>query len=172
MEDPTPYKAPTPEQAEAIKKGLLNAQLLPPEVCCATVPRVTRLTLGRVYNLGNYENLRVEVQVEVPTGSSATAAFVTVERLLSELGESCPVEEYDYNAAMERAALTDEEWKGKFGAERWEAEKLAAIGEFREIADPMHLWKLLQERARNMLDKLNATYTGKDHKLDWENYED
>ena len=172
MEDPTPYKAPTPEQAEAIKKGLLNAQLLPPEVCCATVPRVTRLTLGRVYNLGNYENMRVEVQVEVPTGSSATAAFVTVERLLSELGESCPVEEYAYNSAMNRAALTDEQWKERCGDERWEAEKAEALKEFAALDQEMKAWKHHQARARNMLDNLNATYTSKDHKLDWESDED
>lgn len=47
--------------------------------------KITRISVGRVYNLGNYEHVRYELTVDVPESGSATEAIVGIEKLLAGL---------------------------------------------------------------------------------------
>ena len=47
--------------------------------------RISRITVGRVYNLGNYEHVRYELCVDVPDGQSASTAIVGIERIIEGL---------------------------------------------------------------------------------------
>lgn len=52
---------------------------------CRKASRVSRIAVGRVYNLGNYEHIRYELTVDVPENASASEAIVGVEKLLAGL---------------------------------------------------------------------------------------
>src|SRR3954466_9951002 len=47
--------------------------------------RISRITIGRLYNLGSYEHVRYELTVEVPGGESAATAVIGMEKLLAAL---------------------------------------------------------------------------------------
>lgn len=52
--------------------------------------KVTKITIGRLYNLGNYEHIRYEVTVEVPAGESAATACMGLEKILERLNPKMP----------------------------------------------------------------------------------
>ena len=47
--------------------------------------KISKITVGRLYNLGNYEHIRYDLTVDVPDGESASTAIIAVERLLVAL---------------------------------------------------------------------------------------
>src|SRR5438552_16974521 len=47
--------------------------------------KTTKITLGRLYNLGNYEHLRYEMTVEIADGESATDALLGLEKIMDAL---------------------------------------------------------------------------------------
>jgi hypothetical protein len=48
-------------------------------------PQVSRITIGRLYNLGNYEHIRYELSVEIPEGGDVTKAFKRCAAILKAL---------------------------------------------------------------------------------------
>lgn len=46
---------------------------------------VTKITIGRLFNLGNYKHVRYELTVEVPAGASVQAALEGAETVIEEL---------------------------------------------------------------------------------------
>lgn len=66
-------------------------------------PRVSRLTVSRLYNMGNYEHTRYEVSVEVPEGADASEAMRRLKDILWSLR---PVKTGDtYSMLRAREAL-------------------------------------------------------------------
>ena len=47
--------------------------------------QITKITIGRLYNLGSYEHVRYELTAEVPAGESAATAIIGMEKLMSAL---------------------------------------------------------------------------------------
>jgi hypothetical protein len=50
-------------------------------------PRVSRVTIGRLHNLGNYEHIRYEVTVELPPGTAPASVVRELEDTLNALAE-------------------------------------------------------------------------------------
>lgn len=48
-------------------------------------PRVSRITIGRLYNLGNYEHIRYEIAADIPDGEDAANVIVNLESILGAL---------------------------------------------------------------------------------------
>jgi hypothetical protein len=48
-------------------------------------PRISRVTLGRLHNLGNYEHVRYEVTVDLPPGTSPAKVIAELEDTLNKL---------------------------------------------------------------------------------------
>jgi hypothetical protein len=48
-------------------------------------PRISRITIGRLHNLGNYEHVRYEVTVDLPPGTSPASVLHRTEQLLNAL---------------------------------------------------------------------------------------
>ena len=62
-----------------------------------TKSTVSRIVVGRLYNLGNYEHVRYELTVDVPEGRSAALALKNTLRLLKAANPKPPVASYDYD---------------------------------------------------------------------------
>ncbi|MGB8510228.1 MAG: hypothetical protein WCD76_17750 [Pyrinomonadaceae bacterium] len=73
--------------------------------------RVRELHIGRVYNLGNYENMRVEVTVSVGTGDDPARLLRSVENILRDLRAKSGVDSWGLSrarAALERLGAIDD----------------------------------------------------------------
>ena len=64
-------------------------------------PRVSKITIGRLYNLGNYEHVRYELAVDVPDGASAAAVFASTVRLLRAVNPKPPCSKFDLESARQ-----------------------------------------------------------------------
>lgn len=62
--------------------------------------RVSRLTIGRLYNMGNYEHVRYEISVEVPEGANAGDAMRRLKTILWAL-RPAKVDKYSIRHAKE-----------------------------------------------------------------------
>lgn len=63
-------------------------------------PRISRVTLGRLHNLGNYEHVRYEVTVELPPGASPASVIRELTETLDGLEPRAP-----YSASEVRLAM-------------------------------------------------------------------
>lgn len=142
--------------------------------------KVTKITIGRLYNLGSYEHVRYELTVEVKDGESAATALVGLEKILAALSpktsthsrqdlwrESLRIQELQ--AAL--AAMTDEnEFRRKHGYfEGTPAEYVSrcAQSHFDNVKE-RDRWEQCSAKARKMLEDLGGAANWKDAKLDWE----
>jgi hypothetical protein len=124
-------------------------------------PRVTSISLGRVYNLGNYENLRFDVSVQIPEGQSAAETMVMLLGILQKLR---PIKQsYEVEHAMEMLNTPETELTDN------QKDDLAA---YRALVSAHN--KRLQERkeAIRKLDHLGGSATKKDAKESWEEIDD
>ena len=70
-------------------------------------PRISRITLGRLHNLGNYEHVRYEVTVELPPGTSPASVARELEDTLNALEPKQPVSDWDLRQAVKTLALPE-----------------------------------------------------------------
>ncbi len=142
--------------------------------------RVSRITIGRLYNLGSYEHVRYELSVEVAEGESAATAILGMEKIIAALSPKTSTHTR-YELERERvrveelkaslAAMTDEDYfrrnHGHF--EGTPAEYVARVAESHaENLSRREAWEERAEKARKMLDDLGGSAVWKDAKLDWE----
>lgn len=58
-------------------------------------PRVSRVTIGRLHNLGNYEHVRYEVTVDLDPGTCPASVLRELEDALNGLSPKQPVSDYE-----------------------------------------------------------------------------
>lgn len=68
-----------------------NAAAPIPEPQLFPGPRIERVTLGRLHNLGNYEHIRYEITLHIPEGTSPASVMAECEDLLNSLEPRAPV---------------------------------------------------------------------------------
>ena len=127
-----------------------------------TTPRVSRISIGRLCNLGNYEHIRYEVAVELPEGTDVTATLITVEKALNLLAERPPSNDY-YGLAHARQ-IVEKADKGEYLNEI-EQQNLAT---HRELLKRYTEWQKRQEYARALLGDFSLSSEFTDHKEKWE----
>lgn len=124
-----------------------------------TQPRVSKITIGRLHNLGNYEHVRYEITVEVPEANQAAAVLVNLENVLERLDPKPPVSDYDLKRATVALAKPVEEWP------EWERDNepayLSYLARHKE-------WSAGQEAARLALNDIGGTTVYVDAKDKWE----
>ncbi len=122
-------------------------------------PRVSRLTVARLHNLGNYEHVRYEVTVEIPEGASAAGVLRDLEHILENLDPSPPHKGYELThaeAVLARPA-------GELSAtERINLE----LYQRRVAENKAHLHKRMD--ARDRLDALGGVAVHTDAKNQWD----
>lgn len=109
-------------------------------------PKITQVSIARLYSLGNYEHVRFELTANVPEGCSAKDTFLG---LAAVCGRLRPVKKpYQYEHAM--AVLN------KLPEQQSESEK-ASLEEYAKIVGEYEGAKALQRGAFEALDDLGGT---------------
>lgn len=144
-------------------------------------PRVTKITIGRLYNLGSYEHIRYEVTVDVPLGTSAGKTMIALERLMNGLAPESKSYTQDHRtidrAEKQVAEMADllrrkgeEEFRQRYGHfEGTSKEYIARCAETAKKERKKRIaWERKAKRARLLLDSLGGVSVRKDAKLEWE----
>lgn len=63
-------------------------------------PRISRATIGRLHNLGNYEHVRYEVTVELPPGTAPASVLRELTEMLDGLEPRSPYSASELRLAM------------------------------------------------------------------------
>ena len=138
--------------------------------------KISKITVGRLYNLGNYEHVRYEITAEIKEGESAATTIKGVEAVLAGLS---PVEKAGIvsKSDIERRTREIEEMRTMPAAD-WERRyghcvgKVAeVIGRYEEsleedVAKRDAVLKRARE-ARELFDDLGGAAEWKDAKLSW-----
>lgn len=155
---------------------------LPPEFMKSktnTKSKVNNISISRLYNLGSYEHMKVELSVSVSDDDSASKVLQNLERIVEAMEpRRDKVEQYDIDREerrvnemlSERNKIGDDEFKRRHG--HFEGTPLEYIARCAKSVEEQKQKRAnyveRQAKARKMLDDLNGECTWKDHKLDWE----
>lgn len=120
--------------------------------------RVTSIHVARVYNLGNYENRRVEVTVAVGADDDPARVLRTLDGILGNLYAKHGLMGHSVREAQAALAKPPEELS------EYEREMLP---KFRERVERVEEAKRRRAAAREALSTLEHSSEHKDHKLDW-----
>ena len=137
-----------------------------------TKTRIQRITIGRLYNLGNYEHVRYELSVEVPEGRSAGLALRNIMRVLKAANPKPPIQTYDYETAIKKLA-DPEAWHENIANVRERKEVIKKM--VKESKDKVALykaWIARRKAAERMMDDIGGTRVFKDAKLSWNDDDD
>lgn len=141
---------------------------------------ITKITIGRLYNLGSYEHVRYELTAEVREGESPATAILGMERILAALS---PKTHTHSRSELEREKLLIERMRLKLSDEGPEEFRRCHGGfvgtpeEYIERCEQSHAenvaardaWEARSAKARKLLEDLGGAANWKDAKLDWEN---
>jgi hypothetical protein len=143
---------------------------------------VSKITIGRLYNLGSYEHVRYEITCEVPEGQSAATALIGMEKLLCALNPKRPCgvpsreeTERAANTIATMKALSDEDFKShhNYGGAKGSRKEITKLYE-KDLAEGLanlKAWEARSKKARQMLKDVGGAAVWKDAKLDWDNDE-
>ncbi len=139
--------------------------------------RVTKITIGRLYNLGSYEHVRYELSLEVGDGESAALALQGIERIMAALNPKRPgnvpseIETAHEHRRMDAMnELSDEQFERMHGGYvGTRAEYMERIRHSTEEGEKRReVWKERSRKARELLDDLGGAAVWKDAKLEWD----
>ena len=145
---------------------------------------ITKITIGRLYNLGSYEHVRYELTAEVPQGESPATAIIGMEKILAALSPKTSTHSRDELAREKRQVeemhrkLSDEgpdEFRRYYG-HSFVGTPEEYIGRceqsYSENVARREAWEARSAKARRLLDDLGGAANFKDAKLDWEDCND
>ena len=127
----------------------------------ATKSKLTRLTIARLYNMGNYEHVRYELTCEIPPDGSAKQTALDMAAVLAALKpirKDYLVEQALAVTRKEQSALTE-----------YEKDHLA---EYQEKVAAYEFLRARKDWALNKLDELGGTSVKTDAKKDWRDDDD
>lgn len=137
-----------------------------------TKSKVSRFTIGRLYNLGNYEHVRYELTVEVGEGRSAAVALKNTLRLLRAVNPKPPVSSFDYERALLQIAKP-EDWHKNIQDEAQQAKlRKEMVVEAKKVVKKFEAWAKRRHAAELVLDDIGCAKAFKDAKLSWDNDDD
>lgn len=137
--------------------------------------QITKITIGRLYNLGSYEHVRYELTAEIPAGESPATAIIGLENILAALNPKRPndVPSESEIRSLESALtvtreLTDENIRRSYGVSKYRR-ILSLQQSITEGKGALERWKRRQAKARLLLQDLGGAANYKDAKEDWDN---
>lgn len=133
----------------------------------STKTRISKLTIGRLFNLGNYEHVRYELTIDIAEGDSVKLALQNTMRLLKAANPKPPIPTFDYEHA--KSILSDPQAWHKNIADRKERKRLIAetVKSAKQIVKTYDDWKARRKAAMDALDAIGCERIWKDHKEDW-----
>lgn len=136
-------------------------------------PRISRVTIGRLHNLGNYEHVRFEVTVELPAGTSPASVIGELERTLDELDPKPPVDYWTLDRArmvLSEPPVTastrgdDDPPFGESDMQRQARRKAEAA----ETIAKYQQWRELHDQALARFNQFGGASAHTDAKRDWD----
>ena len=121
--------------------------------------RISKIHLGRVYNLGNYENIRYEISVDIGVNDNPAEVLIRLEKILKGLYLKSGVSGYELRQFEELMAKPEDQHS------EYEKKSLPSLKEKYERHEKA---KRIRLAAREPLATLNASSEFTDHKLDWD----
>lgn len=145
--------------------------------------KISRITIGRLYNLGSYEHVRYELTAEVPDGYSPAVTLIGMEKILAALNPRTSTHDRT-ELAREKHRL--EEMHRRLSDEgpdafyRYYGHFVGTPEEYIASSERSHaenvaqrdVWEARSAKARKLLEDLGGAANFKDAKLDWETYGD
>lgn len=123
--------------------------------------RVTNISVSRLYNLGNYQNVKYDIAAEVPKGASAVETMRQLVHILQMLE---PLRRpHSYSMFKEAIKKTNTEQSA------YEKEH---VKEWQEEAAAFELKRELRDKAFMALDDLGGSLIAKDAKDTWDDPDD
>lgn len=141
--------------------------------------KITRVTIGRLYNLGSYEHVRYELTVEIPDGESASKAVAGIERIFAALNPREPGSVQTETTILhdtrrvqdmkDRLAKSPEDFEQYYRGYVGTPEEYIARCEesLNESIAKREAWKARSRKARELLDDLGGAAKWHDAKLEW-----
>lgn len=118
--------------------------------------RVTHIAVSRLFNLGNYQNVRYDVGVDVPAEANAEDIFRELNYILAALK---PIPRPNCVEELRRALKKDEADRSSYEKENWES--------WNEVVAAWELRKKLRQEAIKALDSLGGHSEFRDAKETW-----
>jgi len=135
--------------------------------------QISKITIGRLFNLGNYEHVRYEITVDVAVDEAATA-LTGLERILDALNPKKPnwyLTPAGAASAEERIKqlreLTDEEVRKRHGQSKYSL-IFKWTKQLIEAQNKSNCWNINQQNARQALDDLGGACVYVDAKETWD----
>ena len=143
--------------------------------------KITKITIGRLYNLGNYEHVRYDLTVEINAEESAESAMLGMEKIingLAPLKNACVSTELELTRKAEEIdemrTMPAVDWERRYGhCKGTPSEVIARYEEsLKENVERRNQAVQRAKDARRYFDDLGGTAQWKDAKLDWSDYDD
>jgi hypothetical protein len=139
---------------------------------------ITKITIGRLYNLGSYEHIRYELTCEIPPGESPATAIVGMEKIICGLNPKMSgdcVSEFDEKRKRleieDMNALDDEAFKDRYvwneNLSRSEYMK-NMLGSLNDGVVKRKKWEARAAKARKLLEDLGGAANWRDAKMEWD----
>lgn len=125
--------------------------------------RITRLSIGRVHNLGNYENVRYEIQLDVAEGENVAQLVTNLENILEDVRAVSNVSEWDYNRAKERLAKP---------ASELSENELSNLEVYKKRVADYESVNVRRQKAKEALNSFGGSSTYRDAKTEWKDDDD
>lgn len=134
--------------------------------------KVTRIGVGRVYNLGNYENCRYELSVDVGDDAKPSRILRNLVHILVVANPKSPVAAWDVESAKKRLA-NPEEWHKNVTPEKERRRQIKQmVKEAKETVAKYEAWEKARVRALRLLDSIGMNIAHKDAKNDWDDWDE
>lgn len=132
-----------------------------------TRTQIRRITIGRLYNLGNYEHVRYELSVEIGEGRSAALALRNTLRLLKAVNPKPPIPAYEYERAKLQIEKPDDWHKNIEDKTQQTKVRREMVVEAKKAVKKFETWVNRRHAAEMVLDDIGGTKSYKDAKLSW-----
>jgi hypothetical protein len=121
--------------------------------------RISKITIGRLFNLGHYEHVRYEVSVDVEPSDNPREALTKLESAINGLAPKCPVSDYDLESARRTLA------KPVGQLEDYEVSNLPL---YKKRIEEFEAWHGDKQKARAIFESLGGESKYTDAKDQWE----
>lgn len=123
--------------------------------------RVTAITISRLYNTGNYTNVKYDLSCQIEKGESAKATMLEMVRILVAIRPITRPDGLDQLARVREKKLSE---RSAYEKEHY--------GDWLRIEQEYRNSLAKRNQAVEELDRLGGSCTMKDAKLLWEDYDD
>lgn len=121
--------------------------------------KISKITIGRLYNLGNFEHARYEISVEVGEGESPGEALEKLEKTVEALSPRGPVDERELSRCRQQLELP---------AKEIGEHDISNLAYYKSQVEKAEAWSKSREEAFRKLDELGGRVEHRDAKDNWD----